>query len=103
MFFVLPAAWYFRDQTRLSDRWRPAIAEPPVVFTMICAFAWKESKGIYRLIHDDYEQRALYIDFIEQIPEQKEMLIAIGLMLYGIYRIRWWGARSLLPPHATAS
>ena len=54
---------------------------------MACAFAWKEVKKIYQLIYPDYEDQQTYIDFFEQINEHKEMLVAVTLLMYGVYRV----------------
>jgi uncharacterized membrane protein len=95
MFLVLPGMWRFRAHTGLSGGWAPAIAEAPVIVTIAVAFAWKEVKSVYRLLTPGHEEAVLYRDFVEQIPEQKEMLMAIGLMLYGLYRLRWRNAAAL--------
>jgi len=89
MFFVaLPIAWWVAKD-RLPRDWAPAIADWPVVVTILIAFAWKEYKSVYRMIYDveTAEPSRFYLGFIEQINEQKEMLAAVALLLYAVYRI----------------
>ena len=86
MFFVLPLVW------ALGLRWpaglRSAIAEGPVIACLASAFLWQETKSLYRFLHEDYAQRTTYIEFFEQINEHKELLIAVSLLLYAIFRFR---------------
>jgi hypothetical protein len=86
MFFVLPLVW------ALGLRWpaglRTAIAEGPAIACLASAFFWQETKSLYRFLHEDYAQRATYIEFFEQINEHKELLIAVSLLLYAIFRFR---------------
>ena len=87
MFFVLPIAWLYRQPLKLSPSFKRCIAEWPVVFAMALAFTWPKLKVIYRLLTDDYKSKVFYIEFIEQLNEQKEMLVAVGLLLYSLYRL----------------
>ena len=94
VFIGLPIAWQFRQPKGplpMPQAWQPAIAEWPIVFCMAFAFVWKLVKQIYLAVHgqDIVEQSAFYMQFIEQINEQKEMLIAITLLIYSIYRVAW--------------
>ena len=103
MFFGLPIAWAFRRQLGLPEAWAPAIAEGPVIFAMACAFAWKLVKSVYGMfiLTGDEKQDLLYLQFIDQINEQKEMLVAVALLLYGLFRLCAVG-RSLSGPDAPA-
>lgn len=89
-FLLLPLAWRKRDRFGLPAGWSPAIAEGPVVLTIFIAFLWKEVKNIYRAMVDvgDPPDPRFYWEFLEQANEQKEMLVAIGILMYGIYRAR---------------
>lgn len=92
MFFGLPLVWRLEWPRKLPSNWSPAIAEVPVIFSMACAFAWKEVKNIYQLVHPDYEDIQTYHDFFEQINEHKEMLVAVTLLMYGVYRVKAVGS-----------
>lgn len=94
VFIGLPIAWQFRSPKGplpMPQAWQPAIAEWPIVFCMAFAFVWKLVKQIYIAVQgqDVAEQSAFYMQFIEQINEQKEMLIAVTFFIYSIYRIAW--------------
>ncbi|MDX1683211.1 MAG: hypothetical protein R3336_08825, partial [Phycisphaeraceae bacterium] len=86
VFFGLPIAWAFRKKLDLSNRWGDVVADGPVIFTMAFAFAWKEFKSVYRwfIDEDNAPPESFYMGFLEQLNEQKEMLIAVGLLIYGI-------------------
>ncbi|MGI9014362.1 MAG: hypothetical protein ACR2GY_08950 [Phycisphaerales bacterium] len=99
MFMILPLVWHMERKARDRDphsrpllprAWAPAIAEGPVVFTFVVAFVWKECKNIYLAVVDvgDRPDPRFYWDFLEQVNEHKEMLVAVGLLMYGLYRIR---------------
>ncbi|MHC4414930.1 MAG: hypothetical protein ACYS0G_06575 [Planctomycetota bacterium] len=87
MFFALPLAWWLPARRWLPASWAPAIAEGPVVFSMAVAFVWKEFKHVYRLLVPDARDVTFYQEFVEQINEQKEMLVAVTLLMYGLYRV----------------
>jgi len=91
MFFVLPLMWTLRWPRPLPGSlpgWRPAIAEAPVIFCMACGFAWKEVKTLYRWVNPDFEDIQIYHDFFEQLNEHKELLVAVALLMYAVYRIK---------------
>ena len=93
VFFGLPLLWASRNRWRLPAGLRPAVAEWPVVFAMAVAFGWRQLKNIYLLIVGKenvgvYGDGGFYWGFIEQINEHKEMLIAVAIFLYALYRIR---------------
>jgi hypothetical protein len=81
VFVLLPLAWHFRARLRVPDSIAPAVPSGPVVSTMAVAFLWRFVKGLYRSTRG--EDRA-YVDFFEQINEHKEMLVAVGLLLYAV-------------------
>lgn len=91
MFFVLPLAWWFdrRLWARMPPGMGPAIPEGPVVACVATGFLWQETKNLYRFLHDDYAERATYIEFFEQINEHKELVFAVALLLYAIFRFRY--------------
>jgi hypothetical protein len=86
VFFVLPLVWALglRRPAGLAS----AIAEGPVILCLAFAFLWQETKSLYRSLHEDYAERTTYIEFFEQINEHKELLIAVTLLLYAIFRFR---------------
>jgi hypothetical protein len=88
VFFGLPIAWAFRDRLGLPASLRPAVAEAPVIVAAAAAFAWKLVKEIYVGVRGKPEGDAFYWGFIEQINEQKELLVALALFLYACYRVR---------------
>ncbi|MEX1015986.1 MAG: hypothetical protein WDZ31_04500 [Phycisphaeraceae bacterium] len=90
VFMGLPLAWRFRDRLKLPADWRSGVAEGPVVFTFVCGFLWSRSKELYLRLNapEDAAQSELYVQFISQMKEQKELLFAVGLLLYGLYRVR---------------
>ncbi|MAE62764.1 MAG: hypothetical protein CMJ18_00710 [Phycisphaeraceae bacterium] len=84
---ILPALWALRGRIGLTlpGEWGPAMAEPPVIFAIVVAFAWKLFKNGYRTLAG--EESTFYMQFVEQINEQKEMLVAVGLLLYALHRV----------------
>jgi hypothetical protein len=92
MFFVLPAAWRLDQSRKLPRGWQPAIAEGPVVFCMAVAFTWREAKIVYRFFNSDWRENRdaheWYWGFLDQCGEHKELLVAVALLMYGIYRVR---------------
>ena len=90
MFIGLPILWAITPlRAKLPDDWKPAIAEWPVVFTIAVAFTWKGFKNAYGWIVTDVETSPTPFseDFVAQINEQKEMLVAVGLLMYGLHRL----------------
>jgi len=57
----------------------------PISF-IATGFIWKETKSIYRALTTDAQQDAsdFYMQFIEQLNEQKEMLMALGLLVFAV-------------------
>ncbi|MHC5023779.1 MAG: hypothetical protein ACYTGG_07695 [Planctomycetota bacterium] len=87
VFVVLPLLWGM-GWRRLPPALAPAIAELPVLVCTLFAFAWKTYKNLYKAINPDYEDSTYYWQFVEQLNEHKEMLVAVSLLLYGIGRVR---------------
>jgi len=88
MFFVLPIVWRFRERLDLPAGLAPGIAHAPSIACMASAFVWKEWKALFRLIHPEYENLRVYDEFFHNISEHKEMLVAVGLLLYAMERGR---------------
>ncbi len=109
VFFGLPLMWLGRHRLTMIGDWGPAIPTWPVVAAMLTVQLWGLVKPLYRAIHPDagWESTADYLDllaqvrgdspveidsalyhyvgFFDQVKEQKEMLVAIVLLLYSIY------------------
>lgn len=89
VFFGLPVLWALRDRLPIPPDWRTAIAEGPVILTFASAFAWGKVKDAHYTLTSEEDRAAspLHNEFIWQINEQKELLFAAGLLLYGLFRI----------------
>lgn len=88
VFFIIPGIWAFRQRLNLPAAWRVIVAEGPVIFAAVVSFAWKGVKELYVEVWGTAEADTFYWGFIEQINEQKELLLALTLLLYALYRIR---------------
>jgi len=93
VFFGLPIAWALRDRLKLPRGLSPAVPRWPVIVAMAIAFGWRLVKNVYVGVVGEanlgaYGDGGLYWDFIEQINEQKELLIAVALFLYAVWRLR---------------
>lgn len=98
MFFLMPAAWALRDRLPVPRDWAPAVPAAPVVAAMAWAFAVSFAKTAYRGVVSDYRTRDFYMHYVEQLNEQKELLVAVALLLYAIDRV-WAASR---PPGVAA-
>ena len=110
----LPLLWASRGALRrkgveLPEDWAPAVAEWPVVVSTVFASLWGSWKGLYVAvvgrdpIHPEqltpwfadlvaqYRRPPIsspfYWQFVEQLNEQKEMLVAMALLVYAVYRV----------------
>jgi hypothetical protein len=88
-FVGVPLAWVLRDRwnPKLPDNFRPAVAEGPIVACLAVAFAIKWVKDLYRSAYAITPGDTFYWGFLEQVNEQKEMLVALSFALYGLYRL----------------
>ncbi len=88
-FVGAPLAWALRDRLKLKipETFRPAVAEGPVVMCLAVAFAIKWVKDLYRAVYTITPDDAFYHGFLEQVNEQKELLVALTFALYGLYRL----------------
>ena len=87
-FVALPVAWCFRRRLSLPPGLAPAVAEGPVITCVATAFLWKICKDIYRSAQPNYREIGFYQQFVDQVNEHKEMLVAVAMLMYGVYRIR---------------
>lgn len=94
---VFPAWWHGRGLSgRFPPAWGPAVAAWPAGATALFAFALKEVKSVYRGVvgKDQAKLEAFYMGYLEQINEQKEMLLALALLIYAAYALaRAWPRR----------
>ena len=86
VFIVIPFLW-----NRYHEKWKsigPAVPENPVVFAIIFGFAWKLIKTVYcaSVAPEVMEKSAFYNNFVDQINEHKEMLIAVAILIYSFYK-----------------
>jgi hypothetical protein len=93
VFFGLPIAWALRDRLKLPSGLGAAVPRWPVIVAMALAFGWRLIKNVYVGFVGEanlgaYSDGGLYWQFIEQINEQKELLIAAALFLYAVWRLR---------------
>ena len=88
---MLPAIWH-RGKLKLPANWKPAIADGPVIVAVATAY-------LLKLLVKDFGSKladpnktthepVFYWQYMEQINEQKEMLVAVGLLMYALYRIK---------------
>lgn len=93
VFIVFPVMWALRrprGPLPLPADWGPAVPRWSVSFAMMFAFAWKSLKDVFLLAYGagGARESAFYMGFVEQINEQKELLIALALLLYGVSLLR---------------
>lgn len=89
-FVVVPVVWLWRSQLNLPDSWAPVIPEWPVTFCLLVSYLVRAFKVGYRevvTITRDPEEPRFYWEFVEQINEQRELLVAITFLLYALYRV----------------
>ena len=87
IFFLLPLVWKVQRPFRLPANLKPAIPEGPVIFTIAVATLYRELKGVYFWLTPLGYRGRIYEDFLWGLNEHKEMLIAIAMLLYALYRL----------------
>jgi len=86
-FVALPFLWWkkihFPDRISIEL----AIPESQIVLCMLYAFGWKLIKNYYRTLYSrEYiKSSSLYINFIDQINEQKEFLVVVAILIYAFH------------------
>lgn len=85
VFFALPVLWAVRDRVPLPASFGPVVPTVPVIIAAAIAFGWKLSKEIYEALFGREEDDAFFWGFVEQINEQRELLVALALLLYAIH------------------
>jgi hypothetical protein len=91
-FFLLPLAWSQRARLPAWSGW-PRIAcmvpEGPVIVTLAVGLLWPPlTKDLYTFLYSDYAAHPTYRDFLEQANEQKELIVAMALLVYATFRFR---------------
>ncbi len=88
VFFAIPLGWRLDRSHRFLPRsLGPMVPDGAAVFTLACAFAIKGFKDVIRVGFEHALETDFYHDFLEQANEQKEMLVAVALLLYGVLRL----------------
>lgn len=80
----IPVMWCFRRKLNLPRAWWPAIPIGPAVLALIMGTMASRIKDVYVWFTPDYETQQVYIDYIEQVNEQKEMMFAVGFLIMGL-------------------
>ncbi len=91
MFVILPLIWMMRKKLGLPEQLKPAIPEYPVIFIIILAFVYRETKNVFRVW---YSHDEAFKNFLWGMNEHREMLVAVGLLFYGLYK---WQKTKELP------
>jgi hypothetical protein len=90
-FIVLPLAWSLRHYSpiKLPADWRAGVAEWPVALCTLLAMAMRAPKQLRMNGSSEAVRMSspFFRDYLDEISEQKEMLIAIAMLIYAIYRI----------------
>jgi len=90
-FFVLPWFWHRRRLVKLPMNWTPAIPDGPVIAAVAQAYVFKgliKNIGRKVLVPDEATgQPVIYWQYMDQFNEQKEMLIAVALLIFGVGRV----------------
>jgi len=83
-FVVLPFLWHKKVPFKDRESIEIAVPENQVVFCILYAFSWKMIKTVYRIIYSKQhiQSSGFYLNFIEQINEQKEFLVVVAILIY---------------------
>ncbi|MFI4862532.1 MAG: hypothetical protein ACIAXF_17845 [Phycisphaerales bacterium JB063] len=86
---LAPVLWRYRERWSLPAFWAPAVACWPAGFTVVYAYVVKECKPIYLMLFGDGPAKLdpTYMGYFEQLNEQKEMLLALGMLIYLSYAL----------------
>lgn len=86
---VLPVLWRWREAWNLPARWAPAVAAWPAAFAVIYSYIVKNCKDGYLWLFAGESPKLdpMYMGYYEQMNEQKEMLMALALLLYAGYAL----------------
>jgi hypothetical protein len=84
VFIVLPVLSRIHRTQGIIIPFGITIPSSPILFCMCFAFLWKQCKTLYRFWVPNSEAMLspFYRSFMEQMNEHKEMMIAVGLLMY---------------------
>lgn len=79
LFFIFPLLMQKRKNMPLYlNILKP---ESPVIFLVLTGYLWKSCKSLYITLVKDYKSVSFYCNFMEQMNEHKEMIIALSFLL----------------------
>ena len=100
MFVIFPILWINQSRIGLSLNLAPAMPDFGSMFTIVVASLYRESKSIFESMLPD---GAIYDSFLWGISEHREMIVAIGLLIYAISRWRVINDHALSTEHVAFS
>ena len=88
VFIFIPLFW-----NKLKSRYAAnllcdfVIPRKAIAFFTIYGYLWREIKSVMKMLYtkDVLLHMPFYMDFVEQINEQKEMLLAVVFFIYALY------------------
>ncbi len=88
VFFVTPAVWLLRSRLNLPRHWALAVPRWPVIVAVATSFCLRPIKLGYRAwMGEGGDQTAFYVQFLEQINEVQELLVAVAFLIYALDRL----------------
>ena len=85
MFVVFPLAWKFGRYSSNTWNLQPAVPEWPVVFSFVVAVLYREVKNFYTWW---FPMDEFFQEFIWGVNEHREMLVAVCLLFYAVYKMK---------------
>ncbi len=85
VFFVVPALQHWLPKL-LPASWRAVTPDAPAIWCVAVAFIWRVVKDgwQWRYSTEQLLAQPFYMEFVEQFNEHKELLVALGLLCYGV-------------------
>lgn len=102
-FFVTPAVWRLRSRLNLPPHWALAVPRWPVIAAVAASLSVRPVKFAYRgVVGEGADQTVFYVQFLEQINEVQELLVAVAFLIYALDRMTALRAlaRPVSPPPA---
>ena len=85
MFVVFPLVWKFGRYGTNPWYLQPAVPEWPVVFSFVVAVLYREVKNFYTWW---FPMDQFFQEFIWGINEHRELLVAVCLLFYAVYKMK---------------